>query len=130
MTNEDLKAIAQEEINKAITENLDSAIIFKYISNLENKIEKQQAEIDKYKEIYAVSIADRVNSAFKQEHENNEDLEMLYKGCQIELEKKDKIIDLMAEQIKKDTDWFYGEFDNYTIEEIKECFKKKVEENK
>ena len=55
---------------------------------------------------------------------------MLYKGCQIELEKKDKIIDLMAEQIKKDTDWFYGEFDNYTIEEIKECFKKKVEENK
>ena len=56
-------------------------------------------EIEKYKEMYAVSIADRVNNAFKQEHKNNEDLEMLYKGCQIELEKKDMIIALMAEQL-------------------------------
>ena len=57
-----------------------------------NLIEKQQTEIKKYKEMYAVSVADRVNSAFKQEHKNNEDLEMLYKGCQIELEEKDKRI--------------------------------------
>ena len=99
MTEEDLKAIAQEEINKAITENLDSAIIFKYISNLENKIEKQQAEIDKYKEMYAVSVADRVNSAFKQEHKNNEDLEMLYKGCQIELEEKEKYINKLENKL-------------------------------
>ena len=56
----------------------------------ENK--KLKEELEKYKEMYAVSVADRVNSAFKQEYKNNEDLEMLYKGCQIELEEKDKRI--------------------------------------
>ena len=42
--------------------------------------------------MYAVSIAGSVNNAFKQAYKNNEDLEMLYKGCQIELEEKDKRI--------------------------------------
>lgn len=65
---------------KALLEDIETVL---------NLIEKQQAEIKRYKEMYAVSVADRVNSAFKQEYKNNEDLEMLYKGCQIELEKKE-----------------------------------------
>lgn len=64
-----------------------------------NLIEKQQAEIEKYKEMYATSIATKVNEAFKQEHKNNEDLEMLYKGCQIELEEKDKYISKLENKL-------------------------------
>jgi len=33
-----------------------------------------------------------------------------------------KAIDRMAEKIKKDTEWFYSEFDNKSKEEIKEYF--------
>lgn len=56
-----------------------------------NLIEKQQAELKKVQR-NASSKCSRVNSAFKQKLENDEDLEMLYKGCQIELEEKDKRI--------------------------------------
>lgn len=38
MTEADLRKIAQEELTKQIFENLDSAIIFTYIQNLENKV--------------------------------------------------------------------------------------------
>lgn len=99
----------------------------------ENK--KLKEELDKYKEMYAVSVADRVNSAFKQEHKNNEDLEMLYKGFQIELEEKNKIIDRMADFM-----WEYDCCSNLPEEYcqsccnlgqgkqcIKEYFKKKVQ---
>lgn len=97
------------------------------------EIKELQKELDKYKEMYAVSIADRVNSAFKQEHKNNEDLEMLYKGCQIELENKDKIIDLMAEWFEEwaefiDEENYYTIFRKMSKEDIKDYFKKKVEE--
>lgn len=90
-------------------------------------------EIEKYKEMYATSIATRVNEAFKQEYKNNEDLEMLYKGCQIELEKKDKIIDLMAEWFEEwaefiDEENYYTIFRKMSKEDIKEYFKKKVED--
>ena len=63
----------------------------------ENK--KLKGELDKYKEMYAVSVADRVNNAFKQKLENDEDLEMLYKGCQIELEEKDKYISKLENKL-------------------------------
>ena len=88
----------------------------KQISVVLNLIEKQQSEIDKYTDMYAVSVADRVNSAFKQEHKNNEDLEMLYKGCQIELEEKDKIIDRMADFM-----WDYDCCSNFPQEYCKDC---------
>ena len=38
----------------------------------------------------------------KESAKSKDDLEMLSKGWQIELEKKDKIIDLMAEKILKE----------------------------
>ena len=83
-----------KKCNEKDLENFDyfsepSKLQIKYMETVLNLIEKQQAETNKYKEMYAVSVADRVNSAFKQEHKNNEDLEMLYKGCQIELENKE-----------------------------------------
>lgn len=46
MNEEELRKIAQEEISKQIMCNLDSALIFKYIQNLEeeNKNLKRQLE--------------------------------------------------------------------------------------
>ena len=44
------------------------------------------------------------------------------------LEKKDKIIDLMAEELVKAHKWFYSEFDNYTKEDFIKYFENKVEE--
>ena len=43
---EEVRKIAEEEMNKSIMKNLDSAIIFKYISNLENELEKKDAIIN------------------------------------------------------------------------------------
>jgi hypothetical protein len=44
-----------------------------------------------------------------------------------ELDKKDKIINEMAEMLVEDHEWFYSEFDNYTKQDFIEYFTKKVE---
>ena len=45
-----------------------------------------------------------------------------------ELEKKDKIINLIAERLVEDTEWFYSEFDNYKKQDFIKYFTNKVEE--
>ena len=45
------------------------------------------------------------------------------------LEKKDKIIDLMAKELVKAHEWFYSEFDNYTKEDFIKYFENKAEED-
>lgn len=84
-------------------------------------------------EIIVKDKAKQLNADIKQMHKHNEDLEMLYKGCQIELEKKDKIIDLMAEWFEEwaefiDEENYYTIFRKMSKEDIKEYFKKKVED--
>ena len=44
------------------------------------------------------------------------------------IEKQDKMINEMAEMLVKDHEWFYSEFDNYTVEDFIEYFSKKVGE--
>jgi hypothetical protein len=46
------------------------------------------------------------------------------------LQKKDKIIDLIAKELVKAHEWFYSEFDNYTKEDFIKYFEKKVEEDR
>lgn len=46
-----------------------------------------------------------------------------------ELDKKDKIINLMGEMLVKDHEWFYSEFDNYTKQDFIDYFTNKVEED-
>ena len=46
-----------------------------------------------------------------------------------ELDKKDKIINEMAEMLVEDHEWFYSEFYNYKKEDYIEYFTKKVETN-
>ena len=53
----------------------------------------------------------------------------VYKSIQIVfnlIEKKDKIINEMAEMLLKDHEWFYSEFDNYAVADFIEYFEKKV----
>ena len=45
-----------------------------------------------------------------------------------ELDKKDKIINEIAEMLVKDHEWFYSEFDNYTKQDFIDYFTKKVSE--
>ena len=45
-----------------------------------------------------------------------------------DLKKKDKIIDLMAERLEHDTEWFFSEFDDYKKQDFIDYFTKKVEE--
>ena len=45
-----------------------------------------------------------------------------------ELDKKNRIIDKMAEKLVQSTEWYYSEFDNYTKEQFIDYFEKKVRE--
>lgn len=52
----------------------------------------------------------------------------LIKEQQEKLEKKDKIIDLMADKLVEAHEWFYSEFDNFTKEDFIKYVERKVEE--
>lgn len=73
MNEKEFRQIAQEELSKQIMENLNSGIIFKYINTLEER-NKELEQIEK---------------EHKEENGRLRD----------EIKQKDKIIDLMAEEI-------------------------------
>ena len=58
-----------------------------------------EEETEELKQALARNIAKNFTSSMKESAKSKEELEMLNKGWQIELEKKDKQIDLMAEYI-------------------------------
>ena len=66
------------------------------IETVLNMLKEKDAEIEKLKQALARNIAKNFTSIMKESAKSKEDLEMLNAGWQIELEKKDKIIDLMA----------------------------------
>lgn len=65
----------------------------KVIMNLVGVIEKQQAEIERLKQIISKTSVQFINDTIETDKKNKEDLEMLYRGCQAEIEKlrKEKI---------------------------------------
>ena len=84
-----------------------------------NMLKEKDAEIEKLEQTLAGNIARNVTSSMKESAKSKEDLEMLNAGWQIELEKKDKIIDLLAKAFKQD--------DVRTVEEIKQYFEELAE---
>ena len=64
-----------------------------------NMLKEKDAEIEKYKKLLADNLARELNNSIKAKEKANTDLEFLNLGWKIELEKKDKMIDLMAEHI-------------------------------
>lgn len=64
---------------------------------------------------------------------NNKELSELKQAIETilsELDKREAVIDEMAEKLVEAHGWFYSEFDNFTKEDWKEYFYKKVEEGK
>ena len=89
------------------------------IETVLNMLKEKDAEIEKLEQTLAGNIARNVTSSMKESAKSKEDLEMLNAGWQIELEKKDKIIDLLAKAFKQD--------DVRTVEEIKQYFEELAE---
>ena len=90
------------------------------IETVLNMLKEKDSEIERLEQTLARNIARNVTSSMKKSAKSKEDLEMLNAGWQIELEKKDKIIDLMARAFKQD--------DIRTVEEIKQYFERKANE--
>ena len=109
------------------------------IETVLNMLKEKDAEIEKLKQALARNIAKNFTSIMKESAKSKEDLEMLNAGWQIELEKKDKIIDLMATFIDaQNTRMLEDEYtaikNIYTIigfdkdkEEIKQYFERRSE---
>lgn len=84
------KQQAEIEVYKDIKEVAGTEI--KEILNWKYENKKLKSEIENLQKALATYTAHTVCSDIKQSYKHKEDLEMLYKGCQIELEKKDKRI--------------------------------------
>ena len=65
------------------------------------ELAEKNAEIEKYKKLLADNLARNLNDSIKAKEKADTDLDDLDKGWKVELEKKDKMIDLMAEEMKK-----------------------------
>lgn len=98
-----------------------------------NMLKEKDKEIEELKQALARNIAKNFTSSMKESAKSKEDLEMLNKGWQIEIKKKDKIIDLMAERIewlcKSNGILLDKEHDeNFTQDEVKQYFERKIRE--
>ena len=104
------------------------------------ELAEKNAEIEKYKKLLADNLARNLNDSIKAKEKADTDLDDLDKGWKVELEKKDKMIDLMAEYISDldiDEDICKKQSDNNCDDinrevECKECikqyFERKVED--
>lgn len=111
---------------------------FKAIETVLNMLKEKEAEIEKYKKLLASNLAKNLNDSIKAKEKANTDLEFLNLGWKTEIEKKDKMIDLMAEEIKKRAtcpldDYNYdldceNKCNNNTKECWKQYFERKVED--
>lgn len=102
--------------NWTITINLDYYnCLEEYIRRILDELEQKDKEIQFQKEI---------NKTEQNRHKQTE------KSLKGQLKKKDKMIDLMAERLAEDTEWFYSDFDNYTKQDFIDYFTNKVEEDR
>ena len=94
-----------------------------------NMLKEKDKEIEELKQALARNIAKNFTSSMKESEKSKEDLEMLNKGWQIELERKDKQIDLIINAVykrfKAELLLEYG-FENE--EQFKQYFERKSEE--
>lgn len=94
-----------------------------------NMLKEKEAEIEKYKKLLADNLAKNLNDSIKAKEKADTDLDDLDKGWKVELEKKDKMIDLILDKFKEGTEYYYSEFDYMTKEDLKQYFERKVEDD-
>lgn len=108
---------------------------FKAVVIVLKMLKEKDAEIEKYKKLLADNLARNLNDSIKAKEKADTDLDDLDKGWKVELEKKDKMIDLMAEYISDldiDEDICKKQSDNNCDDinrevECKECIKQYFE---
>lgn len=98
------------------------------IKTVLNMLKEKEAEIEKYKKLLADNLARELNNSIKAKEKADTDLDDLDKGWKVELEKKDKMIDLILDKFKEGTEYYYSEFDYMTKEDLKQYFERKVED--
>lgn len=96
-------------INEKIQEDIETVL---------NMLKEKEAEIEKYKKLLADNLAKNLNDSIKAKEKANTDLEFLNLGWKIELEKKDKIIDLILDKLNQGR----NVFENSEIKEIIEIY--------
>lgn len=69
------------------------------IETVLNMLKEKDAEIEKYKKLLADNLAKELNNSIKAKEKADTDLNDLDKGWKVELEKKDKMIDLILDFI-------------------------------
>lgn len=67
------------------------------IETVLNMLKEKDAEIEKYKKLLADNLAKELNNSIKAKEKADTDLNDLDKGWKVELEKKDKMIDLIID---------------------------------
>ena len=128
MTKEQEEAIEYLKESVVIYKNTIPKIS-KAIETVLNMLKEKDKEIEELKQALARNIAKNFTSSMKESAKSKEDLEMLNKGWQIELEKKDKqinlIINAVYKRFKAELLLEYG-FENE--EQFKQYFERKSEE--
>lgn len=89
------------------------------IETVLNMLKEKEAEIEKYKKLLADNLAKELNNSIKAKEKADTDLDDLDKGWKVELEKKDKIIDLYIDELVTNM------FDRCCQECCRECEKDK-----
>lgn len=125
---------AIERLNRIITTKFNNDYSIdssdkEAIETVLNMLKEKDKEIEELKQALARNIAKNFTSSMKESEKSKEDLEMLNKGWQIELERKDKQIDLIINAVykrfKAELLLEYG-FENE--EQFKQYFERKSEE--
>lgn len=104
MTKEQEKAIENVKIfiksirSDLVEESKDNQELANDLDTVLSMLKEQQSKIKRLECTLAENHARELNNSIYKSDKSREDLEMLHKGWQIELEKKDKIID---EQLKE-----------------------------
>ncbi len=93
-----------------------------------NMLNEKDSEIERLEQTLARNIARNVTSSMKESAKSKEDLEMLNKGWQIELEKKDKIIyEMIGSFIDLGFGFEYCNNDDRCINDCDKCIKQYFE---
>lgn len=119
-----------EEYYKDKIEQLELSIkLLKTVLNLLEKkdtlIHTMQSEFERLED-----LEDNADMLKMELEKKDIDIIEANRQLSVELQKKDKIINLIAKELVKAHEWFYSEFDNYTKEDFIKYFEKKVEEDK
>lgn len=95
---------------------------------MKKQIDEKEKEIQDLKQALAINIAKNFTSSMKESAKSKDDLEMLNKGWQIELEKKDKIIyEMIGSFIDMGFGFEYCNNDNRCINNCEKCIKQYFE---